>query len=161
MTLTIRKAVPGDGALIARFVRELAIYEKLEHEMEADAASFEAALFSDRPHVFCDIAEWQGEAAGFALWFYNYSTFLGRHGIYLEDLYVSPSMRGHGIGKGLLVHLARRCVEEGLGRLDWQVLDWNAPSIDFYESQGAKVLREWLPCRVTGAALAELAEGRA
>ncbi|MBH0236714.1 GNAT family N-acetyltransferase [Methylobrevis albus] len=157
MTLVIRPAVSADAALVADLVRELAAYESLDHEAVATPADFAAALFGPAPRVFCDIAEWDGAPAGLALWFYNFSTFVGRHGIYLEDLFVRPEMRGHGIGKALLARLARRCVEEGLGRLDWQVLDWNEPSIRFYEAQGAEIKRAWLPARVSGDALAALA----
>ena len=112
-------------------------------EAEATAADIERELFGPTPKVFCQIAEWDGAPAGFALWFYTFSTFLGRHGIWLEDLFVKPEMRGHGIGKALLVNLAQRCVREGLGRFEWNVLDWNQPSIDFYQSQGAD-LHGWL-----------------
>ncbi len=158
MTLTLRPARPGDAALVLSFVQKLAEYERLADEVEAVEADFAAALFGDTPRVFCDIAEWNGEAAGFALWFYTFSTFAGRHGIYLEDLYVDPPFRGHGIGKALIVHLARRCIAEGLPRLDWQVLDWNEPSIAFYKSLGAVARPEWISKRVTGDALARLAE---
>jgi diamine N-acetyltransferase len=116
------------------------------------------ALFGPAPRVFCDIAEWHGQPAGFALWFYNFSTFRGRHGIYLEDLFVRPAQRGHGLGKALLAHLARRCVTENLARLEWSVLDWNTPSIDFYKAQGAVMLDGWTTCRVTGEALWRLAD---
>jgi GNAT superfamily N-acetyltransferase len=115
------------------------------------------ALFTPRPRVFCDLAEWDGAAAGFALWFYNFSTFRGRCGIYLEDLYVRPGQRGRGIGKALLTHLAGRCQAEGLARLEWAVLDWNAPSIGFYESLGALPQSEWTVYRLTGGALQALA----
>eukprot|EP01037_Dinobryon_pediforme_P027266 gene27266-30100_t len=158
MTLTLRPARPGDAALVLSFVRKLADYERLAHEVEATEADFSAALFGETPRVFCDIAEWNGEPAGFALWFYTFSTFAGRHGIYLEDLYVDPPFRGHGIGKALIVHLARRCIAEGLPRLDWQGLDWNEPSIAFYKSLGAVARPEWISKRVTGEALARLAE---
>ncbi|MDJ1158580.1 GNAT family N-acetyltransferase [Chelatococcus sp. SYSU_G07232] len=157
MSLTIRPAVPADVGLVLSFIRDLAAYEKLLHEVEATEETVAASLFGDNPRVFCDIAEWEGRPAGFALWFYNYSTFLGRHGLYLEDLFVRPEFRSHGIGKGLLVHLARRCVAEGLGRLEWWVLDWNEPAIGFYRRQGAVLMDEWTVCRVTGEALARLA----
>lgn len=156
MSLRIRPAEPRDAALVMSFVRELAEYEKLTHTVEADETMIAADLFSDHPRVFCDIAEWNGEPAGFALWFYNYSTFKGRHGIYLEDLFVRPALRGHGIGKALLLQLAARCVREGLGRFEWSVLDWNAPSIAFYESLGAAAMTEWHIYRLTGDALARL-----
>jgi diamine N-acetyltransferase len=161
MSLTIRPAVPGEAALVLGFVRELAVYEKLEHEVDADEAMIDAALFCAAPRVFCDIAEWDGEAVGFALWFLNFSSFRGRNGIYLEDIFVRPAHRGRGIGKALLRALAQRCVREGWTRLEWSVLDWNAPSIAFYEAQGAELMRGWTTCRVTGDALARLAAGAA
>jgi GNAT superfamily N-acetyltransferase len=117
------------------------------------------ALFGPRPRAFCDIAELDGAAAGFALWFYNFSTFRGRHGIYLEDLFVRPAARGTGLGKALLAGLAERCVRENLARLEWSVLDWNAPAIAFYQSQGAELMSEWTTCRVSGPALSRLAGG--
>jgi GNAT superfamily N-acetyltransferase len=159
MPLLIRPACPDDAALVLSLIRDLADYERLAHEVEATEEAIAASLFSPTPRVFCEIAEWQGEPAGFALWFYNYSTFLGRHGIYLEDLFVEPRFRSNGIGQALLAHLARRCVAEKLGRLEWSVLDWNEPAIRFYERQGAVLRREWLSCRVAGAALERLAAG--
>ena len=157
MTLSIRSAKPGDQALILRFIRALAEYEKMLDQVDATEDSLRAALFGKNPRVFCDIAEWNGEAAGFALWFYNYSTFRGTHGIYLEDLFVRPELRGKGIGKAMLAHLAERAVSEGCARLEWWVLDWNAPSIAFYESLGAKAMEDWTVFRVTGEALNKLA----
>jgi GNAT superfamily N-acetyltransferase len=156
MTLAIRSATAADTDLIIKFIMDLAIYEKLEHEAKASPDDIARDLFGENPKVFCDIAEWDGRPAGFALWFYTYSTFQGRHGIWLEDLFVDPSLRGKGIGKALLVHLARRCVAENLGRLEWWVLDWNEPSIAFYKSQGAAMRDEWTKCRVDGEALAKL-----
>jgi GNAT superfamily N-acetyltransferase len=120
-----------------------------------------AALFTPEPKVHCDIAEWNGAPAGFAAWFLNFSTFRGRHGLYLEDLYVRPEMRGRGIGKSLMRRLAQHCVERKLARFEWAVLDWNKPSIAFYESIGAKVMHEWKMCRLTGAALANFARAGA
>ena len=160
MSLTIRPARPDDAALIFDFVCELAEYEKLRHEVEATVADIERDLFGPNPRVFCDIAEWDGAPAGFALWFYNYSTFRGRHGLYLEDLYVRPALRGQGIAKALMRRLARRCVEEGLGRFEWWVLNWNAPAIRFYRSIGAAPMDKWTVQRVTGEALEALATGR-
>lgn len=157
--VAIRAAVPGDEAAIFGLVRRLAEYERLAHEVVADEAGLGAALFAPSPRVYCDLAESGGAVVGFALWFYNFSTFVGRHGIYLEDLFVEPEHRGRGVGKMLLGHLARRCVEEGLGRLEWSVLDWNAPAIAFYRGQGARLLDEWRTCRVTGPALAAMAGG--
>lgn len=160
MKLAIRPAIPGDADLVLAFIRELAAYERLAHEVDATGQAIDEALFSQAPRVFCDIAEWDGEAVGFALWFYSFSTFRGRHGIYLEDLYVRETMRGRGIGKALLARLARRCRDEGLTRLEWSVLDWNAPSIAFYRSIGAQAMDEWTVQRLTGEALVKLAEPR-
>jgi GNAT superfamily N-acetyltransferase len=157
MTATVRDAVRSDASLIVRFITDLAAYERLQHEVVVDAPGIERALFGSSPRVFCQIAEDDGRPAGFALWFYTFSTFQGRHGIWLEDLFVDPAVRGRGIGKALLRHLARRCVSEGLGRLDWAVLDWNQPSIDFYASQGATFMDGWRQCRLSGEALAALA----
>lgn len=157
MSLTIRAARPDDGALIFSLVRELAEYEKLSHEIEATQQDIAAALFGPSPRLFCDIAEWNGEAAGFTVWFLIYSTFRGRHGMYLEDLFVRPQFRGRGIGKGLMRQLARRCVDEGYARFEWAVLDWNAPSIAFYQSIGAELKDEWKICRLSGPQLADFA----
>lgn len=154
--LTLRSAIPADASVIATLVRELALYEKLEAEVVSDAAHFAAALFGPVPRVFCEMALWAGEPAGLALWFYDFSSFQGRHGIYLEDLFVRPALRGRAIGKRLLARLAHRCLAEDLGRLTWSVLDWNRPAIDFYLAQGAVLLDEWTTCRVSGSALADL-----
>ena len=157
MSVSIRVAQAEDVALIYRFIIELAEYEKLAHEVAATAADIELALFGPDPRAFCDIAEIEGEPIGFALWFYNFSTFQGRAGIYLEDLYVRPQARGRGAGKALLANLAKRCLEEKLGRLDWAVLDWNAPSIAFYDSLGAEAKADWITRRLSGEALSQLA----
>lgn len=157
MSLSIRRARPGEAGLVLDFVRELAAYEKLSHEVEATEAGIADALFGGDPRLFCAIAEWNGESVGFAVWFLNFSTFSGRHGIYLEDLYVRPSHRGKGIGKALLVYLAKECVDNDWSRLQWAVLDWNAPSIAFYKSLGAVMLDDWTLCRVSGPALTRLA----
>jgi hypothetical protein len=143
MTLSIRPARSGEAGLVLQFVRELAAYEKLTHEVAATEVMIDAALFGPNPRVFCDIAEWAGEPVGNALWFLNFSTFSGRSGLYLEDLFV---------------HLARRCVAAGWARFEWSVLDWNAPSIAFYQSIGAQLKDEWTICRVSGEALAQLAQ---
>jgi GNAT superfamily N-acetyltransferase len=156
LSLIIRPAVPGDAALVFSLVRELAEYERLLHEVEATEELISQALFSDAPRIFADIAEWEGVSAGLALWFYNFSTFKGRHGIYLEDLFVRPGMRGHGIGKALLRGLARRCAAEGLARLEWSVLDWNEPSVGFYRSLGAVAKDEWTVYRLSEEPLARL-----
>jgi GNAT superfamily N-acetyltransferase len=157
MSLSIRSARPGDEAVVLAFIRKLAEYEKLSHEVVADEMLISQSLFAPEPKVFCDIAMWGGEPAGFALWFYNYSTFHGRHGIYLEDLFVEPGYRGKGIGKALLRMLARRCREEGLTRLQWWVLKWNEPAISVYKSLGAKPMDEWTVFRVSGRELEDLA----
>jgi GNAT superfamily N-acetyltransferase len=157
LSLSIRPARPDDAGAILAFVRELADYEKLLHQVEATEAGVAEALFGPTPRVFCDIAEAEGEPVGFALWFYTFSTFVGRHGIYLEDLYVRPQVRGLGAGKALLRRLAQRCLDENLGRLDWAVLDWNAPAIGFYDSLSATALNDWITRRLTGEALEKLA----
>ncbi|MGB9113974.1 N-acetyltransferase family protein [Bradyrhizobium sp.] len=159
MSLIIRRARPDEAGLVLSLVRELAEYEKLLHEVEATEADIGEALFGPNPRLFCDIAEWKGEVAGFAVWFINFSTFSGRSGIYLEDLFVRPALRGKGIGKALLSQLAGECVANGWSRLQWSVLDWNTPSIEFYKSLGAVLLDEWTVCKVTGPALTALAEG--
>jgi GNAT superfamily N-acetyltransferase len=159
MSLAIRRARPEEVGLVLSLIRELAEYEKLLHEVEASEADIGAALFGDHPKLFCEIAEWNGEVAGFAVWFVNFSTFSGRAGIYLEDLFVRPALRGKGIGKALLADLARQCVANGWSRLQWSVLDWNTPSIEFYKSLGAVLMDEWTVCRANGAALTALAEG--
>ena len=156
MTLTIRSATPADSATILGFIRALAEYEHLLQEVEATEADIRRDLFGPEPKVFCEIAELDGRPVGFALWFYTYSTFQGRHGIWLEDLFVLPETRGTGVGKALLVELARRCVAEGLGRYEWWVLDWNEPSIRFYKSQGGEMMDEWTKVRVSGPALDKL-----
>jgi GNAT superfamily N-acetyltransferase len=159
MSFTIRRANPGEAALVLSFVRELAEYEKLLHEVEANEAMIDAALFGSDPRLFCEIAEWNSAPAGFAVWFINFSTFSGRSGICLEDLFVRPAQRGNCIGKALQAHLARQCVANGWSRLQWSVLDWNTPSIEFYRSLGADLMDDWTVCRTGGAALTALAEG--
>jgi diamine N-acetyltransferase len=158
--LAIRRARPDEAGLVLSLVKDLAEYEKLSHEVEATEAMIAEALFGERPRLFCDIAEWNGETAGFAVWFISFSTFSGRSGIYLEDIFVRPALRGNGIGKALLSHLAKVCVGNGWSRLQWSVLDWNAPSIAFYKSLGAVMMDEWTVCRVAGPALTALAEGK-
>jgi GNAT superfamily N-acetyltransferase len=156
--LTIRAATPSDRDLVFSFIRDLAEYERLLDDVVATPDDVARALFAEHPRVFCDVAEWNGEAAGFALWFYNFSTFRGRHGIYLEDLFVRPHFRAKGIGKALLTHLAKRAVDEGCARVEWWVLDWNDPSIKFYESLGAIPMEEWTVFRLTGEALKRLGQ---
>ena len=154
--LTIRAATAADASTIADLVRELADYEKLLHEARATPADFLRELEAANPVIRVLIAEWEGKPAGFALYFYNFSTFVGRPGLYLEDLYVTPARRGHGLGKALLLHLARLAHERRCGRMEWSVLDWNAPAIAFYESLGARRMDEWQICRLTAADLGRL-----
>jgi GNAT superfamily N-acetyltransferase len=154
---SIRGALSADAGLVLKFIRDLAAYERLSHEVVADEADIARDLFGPSPRVFCELAFSDGEPTGFALWYYTYSTFQGRHGIWLEDLFVDPKQRRKGIGKALLVHIAQRCVRESLGRLEWAVLDWNQPSIDFYKAHGAMLMSDWQRCRLTGEALRRLA----
>lgn len=153
MRLTIRSARPADSTLVFALVRELAEFEKLAAAVDATEAQIAAALFAPEPHLFCDIAEWEGTPAGFAVWFLNFSTFRGRPGLYLEDIFVRPTFRRRGIGKALLTRLAKRCVDGGYARFEWAVLDWNVPAIDFYRSFGAEILADWRICRLSGKAL--------
>ncbi|MEV0559145.1 MULTISPECIES: GNAT family N-acetyltransferase [unclassified Streptomyces] len=156
----IRTATPADVPVIHSMVRELAEYEKALEEVRATEEQLREALFGERPAAFAHIAESaDGEPVGFALWFLNFSTWRGVHGIYLEDLYVRPQARGGGHGKALLGELARICVERGYERLEWAVLNWNQPSIDFYEALGARAQDEWTVYRLTDGALAELGRG--
>ncbi|MGI8330996.1 GNAT family N-acetyltransferase [Actinomadura scrupuli] len=156
----IRTATPGDVPAIHRFIGELAEYEHASHEVVATEEDLRRDLFGDDPAVFAHLAvDDDGEAVGFALWFLSYSTWRGRHGIYLEDLYVTPAARGEGHGKALLTELARIADERGYGRFEWAVLDWNKPAIGFYESLGARPQDEWTVYRVAGRSLREL--GRA
>ena len=157
MLIVIRSAEPSDVPTIVALIRELAAYEHLEHEVVLDEAAFAAHLFGARPYAEVLIAESNGAPVGFALFFHNFSTFLGRPGIYLEDLYVRPDARGNGLGKELLVELARLAGTRGCGRIEWAVLDWNEPSIAFYRSLGALPKEEWLLYRLTGDAMVALA----
>jgi GNAT superfamily N-acetyltransferase len=156
--LHLRAATREDVPVILAFVRELAAYERLPDEVVATEEDFLRDGFGPQPRFHALVADWDGEPAGFALWFYNWSTWTGRSGIYLEDLYVRPLLRRHGIGKALLRELARIALDQGCRRLVWQVLDWNEPALDFYRSLGAKVMPEWVTVRVEGEALAALAE---
>ena len=160
MSLAIRRARPDEAGLVLSLLRELADYEKLLDEFEVTEALIGEALFGDQPRLFCEIAEWDGEPVGFAVWFVNFSTFAGRPGIFLEDLFVRPAHRGKGIGKALLANLAGICLANGWVRLQWSVLDWNAPSIAFYKSIGAVLMDEWTLCKVTGPALSALAKAK-
>ena len=159
MALSVRSATPADLPLIAALIRALAEYEKLGHEVRFDEAVLGAKLFGERPYAEVVIGEVDGAPAGFALFFHNFSTFEGRPGIYLEDLFIRPEARGLGLGKALLAELARIAVERDCARLEWWVLDWNEPSIGFYRSLGARPMDEWTVMRLDGAALGALAAG--
>jgi len=161
VTLSIRPAAPADLPLIAQFIRDLADYEKLAHEVRFDAATLGEKLFGARPYAEVVIGEIDGSPQGFALFFHNFSTFEGRPGIYLEDLFVRPEARGSGLGKALLAHLAKLCTARDCARLEWSVLDWNAPAIGFYKGLGARMMDEWTVMRVDGAALTGLAASAA
>ncbi|MBB4614438.1 GNAT family N-acetyltransferase [Novosphingobium taihuense] len=156
MTISIRAASAADISLIAELIRALAEYEKLAHEVRFDEAVLEAKLFGPRPYAEVIIGEIDGKAQGFALFFHNFSTFEGKPGIYLEDLFVKPEARGSGLGKALLSHLAALAVERDCARLEWSVLDWNEPAIGFYRSLGARFMDEWTVMRVDGPALQQL-----
>ncbi|MCA1828834.1 MAG: N-acetyltransferase family protein [Myxococcales bacterium] len=155
--LVIRKAEAKDVPLMLQFIRELAEYEREPQAVTATEADLLRDGFGPSPRYFCLVAEWSGTPAGFAFYFHSYSTWLGRWGLYLEDLFVRPAFRGKGVGKGLLVELARIGVAEKIGRMNWQVLDWNQSAIDFYERLGARRLSEWETFRLAGEALERLA----
>lgn len=155
--LQIRVATSADAATILGFIQDLAEYEKLSHDVVADEARLRATLFGERPAAEVLIAEAGGEAAGFALFFQSYSTFLAKPGLYLEDLFVRPSARGHGVGSALLSALAQICMARDYGRFEWSVLDWNEPAIRLYRTIGAASMNEWTVNRLTGAPLAALA----
>ena len=157
MSVVIRSAVASDAALILGFVEGLADYEKLRHEAQATEADIVRDLFGPDPKVFCELAFAGERPVGFALWYYTYSTFQGRHGLWLEDLFVLDSERGRGYGKALMRALAAVCVERGYSRFEWTVLDWNEPAIGFYRSLGVTPLTEWTTQRLTGDALLALA----
>ncbi|VVD68606.1 GCN5 family acetyltransferase [Pandoraea eparura] len=157
MSLTLCAAKADDVGAIYGLMRELAVYEKLLDIFEATPHSVHEALFGPTPAAECLMAKWDGAAVGYALYFHNFSTFLGRRGLYLEDVYVQPSMRGKGVGQALLRELAGIAVERRCGRFEWTVLDWNQPAIDFYTSQGATVLPDWRVVRMTGEALKRFA----
>ncbi|QTE26043.1 GNAT family N-acetyltransferase [Propioniciclava sp. MC1595] len=153
----IRPAEPRDVEAIHQFIVDLAVYEREPDAVTATASALDRALFGQNPALFADVAEVDGRVVGMAIWFLNYSTWDGCHGIYLEDLYVDPAHRGSGLGRDLLVTLARRCVERGYSRFQWWVLDWNEPSIDFYKAMGAVAMDEWTVYRTSGEALEAMA----
>ena len=156
---TVRPATPADVPELVAMIHELAEYERARHEVEATDEHLHRTLFAERPAVFAHVAEVDGAVAGMAIWFLNYSTWLGAHNLYLEDLFVRPKHRGTGTGRLLLQTLAAVCRERGYQRLEWWVLDWN-PARGFYAAIGAEALTEWIPYRVSGQALDDLAEGR-
>jgi len=156
-TCRIRPATEADVPQILRFIRELAEYEKLAHEVQATETQLGQQLFGPRPAAECLIAELDGKPAGFALFFHNFSTFLAKPGLYLEDLYVKPELRSKGVGRKLLAHLAALALSRGCGRFEWAVLDWNAPAIRFYQSLGAQMMESWKINRMTGEPLERLA----
>ena len=157
-TLQICPATPADVPAIVALIKALADYEKLAHEVTGSPADLEQALFGDRPYAEAVLAWVEGTPVGMALFFHNFSTFLMKPGIYLEDLFVQPDYRGQGIGKALLLHVGNLALERGCGRFEWSVLDWNAPAIAFYQSMGAEIKPEWQICRVTGEALERFGE---
>jgi len=157
--MIIRRAREEDIDVLDRFIHALADYERAPELAQATREQLRLSFFGPSAQVYCDFVETdEGVVAGFAVWFLNYSTWTGTHGIYLEDLFVSPEHRGHGYGRALLVHLAQECVREGYARLQWSVLDWNTPSIDFYESLGAQAQDEWTVYRLSGPALHDVGQ---
>ena len=156
--MKIRPAQRQEVGIVLQLIHDLAVYEKAPNEVEATEKELLETIFTSDPKVFCDLVEVDGEIAGMAIWFLNYSTWQGKHGIYLEDLFIKPEYRGRGYGKALLKHLAKICDEKGYGRFQWWVLDWNSPAIEFYRSLGAVAMDEWTVYRVSGQALKELGE---
>lgn len=156
--VTVRWAVESDVATIVGFIRELAEFEHLAHEVVIEARDLSSALFDANPVVEAVVAEIDGDVAGFALFFRSFSTFIGRPGLYLEDLYVKPNLRGRGVGRALLIHLAKTAAERGYGRMEWAVLNWNRRAIDFYERIGAVPMAEWTTYRLTGRSLSKTAQ---
>jgi len=154
--MNIRPARKEEVGIVLQLIHDLAHYEKAPDEVEATEKELLTTIFAEEPRVFCDLVEVDGDIAGMAIWFLNYSTWQGKHGIYLEDLFIKPEFRGRGFGKALLQHLARICEEKGYGRFQWWVLDWNSPAIEFYRSLGAVAMDEWTVYRVSGEALKDL-----
>ena len=157
-SFVLRDATSSDAPIISDLVTRLATYEELAHEVIATADDFHTALFGTPPRAYAMLAEVDGKPIGFALWFYNFSTFLGRHGLYVEDVFVEPDYRGHGIGRALFAALAARAVAENCGRMEWWVLDWNEPARRFYHALGAHPMTDWTVQRLTGDALHALAQ---
>ena len=156
--MKIRAAKVEEVPIILNLIKDLAEYEKAPDEVEANESDLVATIFAENPKVFCDVVEVDGETVGMAIWFLNYSTWQGKHGIYLEDLFIKPEFRGRGYGKALLQHLAAICNERGYGRFQWWVLDWNSPAIEFYRALGAEAMSEWTVYRVSGQPLRELGD---
>ena len=156
--MKIRPAERKEVGAVLQLIHDLAHYEKAPNEVEATEKELLSTIFSEDPKVFCDVVEVDGDIAGMAIWFLNYSTWQGKHGIYLEDLFIKPEYRGRGYGKALLQHLAKICEERGYGRFQWWVLDWNSPAIEFYRSLGAVAMDEWTVYRVSGQALKDLGQ---
>jgi len=154
--MKIRPAQQDEVGIVLQLIHDLALYEKAPNEVEATEKELLGTIFVDNARVFCDVVEVNGEIAGMAIWFLNYSTWQGKHGIYLEDLFIKPEFRGKGYGKALLQHLAKVCDERGYGRFQWWVLDWNSPAIEFYKSLGAVAMDEWTVYRVSGDPLKKL-----
>ena len=155
--LRLRDAVPGDEGLVLRFIRALAEYERLTHEVHATEADVARWILGPGRRAEALVAEWDGSPVGFAVWFYSFSTFLARPSLYVEDVFVAPEARGRGVGRAVFAHLARRALAEGCGRMEWSVLDWNAPSIAFYRTLGARPREGWTLQQLTGPALEALA----
>jgi len=156
--MKIRAATIQEVPIILNLIKDLAEYEKAPDEVEANESDLVATIFAENPKVFCDVVDVDGEIVGMAIWFLNYSTWQGKHGIYLEDLFIKPEFRGRGYGKALLQHLAAICNGRGYGRFQWWVLDWNSPAIEFYRSLGAEAMSEWTVYRVSGVPLRRLSE---
>jgi GNAT superfamily N-acetyltransferase len=154
--MKIRPAQQDEVGIVLQLIHDLALYEKAPNEVEATEKELLETIFVNNARVFCDVVDVDGEIAGMAIWFLNYSTWQGKHGIYLEDLFIKPEFRGKGYGKALLQHLARVCDERGYGRFQWWVLDWNSPAIEFYKSLGAVAMDEWTVYRVSGDPLKKL-----
>jgi GNAT superfamily N-acetyltransferase len=154
--LKIRPAKREEVGEVLQLIQDLATYEKAPDQVEASEDDLLNTIFTKEPRVFCDLVEVDGQIAGMAIWFLNYSTWQAKHGIYLEDLYIKPEFRARGYGKALLKHLAQICDKEGYGRLQWWVLDWNSPAIEFYKSFGAEAMDEWTVYRTSGQALKDL-----
>ena len=154
--MIIRPAKSEEVGEVLQLIQDLAIYEKAPEQVEASKEDLLNTIFASDPRVFCDLVEVDGQIAGMAIWFLNYSTWQAKHGIYLEDLFIKPEYRGCGYGKALLKHLAKICDEKGYGRLQWWVLDWNSPAIEFYKSLGAEAMDEWTVYRTSGKALKDL-----